>query len=287
MRDYDDSIRLYTPVFQRIIILVGVVIAVPLVMWTITAFIRTNVERPRAPVYAPTAMNTPVAHRRLARSPRRNRQPQARASLCAQANAQPAAQPASQSVAPTSAQMADAATTATDARVPLLAIRKPTAADQPPAAVAAATSAAALQPSVSAAPTAPPAFPAAPAGGRPDASGGASDRSAGCREQDGETRFERRARECKPVARFAAWRPDERPRSDAEQPSSARSGGRAGIDRCRRRRSAGARSDQGPGPASAQPSKPCGGGAERRDRHACGARHVRGPLAAGATVGRA
>ena len=51
MRDYDDdNIRLYTPVLQRIIILVAVIIAVPVVMWTITTFVRSYVAPPRAPI---------------------------------------------------------------------------------------------------------------------------------------------------------------------------------------------------------------------------------------------
>ncbi len=53
MREYDDyddqSIRLYTPILQRVIILAAVVIAVPVVMWTITTFVRSYVARPRVP----------------------------------------------------------------------------------------------------------------------------------------------------------------------------------------------------------------------------------------------
>ena len=54
MREYDDygddSIRLYTPVLQRVIILAAVVIAVPVLMWTITTFVRSYVARPKAPL---------------------------------------------------------------------------------------------------------------------------------------------------------------------------------------------------------------------------------------------
>jgi hypothetical protein len=54
MREYDDyddqSIRLYTPVLQRVIILGAVVIAVPVVMWTITTFVRSYVARPKVPL---------------------------------------------------------------------------------------------------------------------------------------------------------------------------------------------------------------------------------------------
>jgi hypothetical protein len=53
MREYDDynddSIRLYTPILQRVIILAAVIIAVPVLMWTITTFVRSYVARPRAP----------------------------------------------------------------------------------------------------------------------------------------------------------------------------------------------------------------------------------------------
>jgi hypothetical protein len=53
MRDYDDhdeeNIRLYTPVFQRVIILAAVIIAVPVLMWTITTFVRSYVARPKLP----------------------------------------------------------------------------------------------------------------------------------------------------------------------------------------------------------------------------------------------
>src|SRR5260370_40542582 len=51
MRDYNDEIRTYTPVLQRIIILVAVITAVPVVLWTITAFVRTYVGPPRIPTF--------------------------------------------------------------------------------------------------------------------------------------------------------------------------------------------------------------------------------------------
>jgi hypothetical protein len=54
MREYDDhydeeNIRLYTPVLQRVIILAAVIIAVPVMMWTITTFVRSYVARPKVP----------------------------------------------------------------------------------------------------------------------------------------------------------------------------------------------------------------------------------------------
>jgi len=51
MREYDDDIRVYTPVLQRIIILVAVIIAVPVVLWTITSFVRTYVGPPQVPTF--------------------------------------------------------------------------------------------------------------------------------------------------------------------------------------------------------------------------------------------
>ena len=57
MRDYDDygeyhddGVRLHTPVIQRVLILAAVIIAVPVVMWSITAFVRSYVARPKVPV---------------------------------------------------------------------------------------------------------------------------------------------------------------------------------------------------------------------------------------------
>jgi hypothetical protein len=65
MREYDDyddeNIRLYTPVLQRVIILAAVIIAVPVLMWTITAFVRSYVARPKLPALEHVAStNTPA-----------------------------------------------------------------------------------------------------------------------------------------------------------------------------------------------------------------------------------
>jgi hypothetical protein len=56
MREYDDygeyrddHIWLYTPVLQRVIILTAVIIAVPVLMWTVTTFVRSYVARPKVP----------------------------------------------------------------------------------------------------------------------------------------------------------------------------------------------------------------------------------------------
>ena len=60
MREYDDeNIRLYTPVLQRVIILLAVIIAVPVVMWTITTMVRTYVAAPKAPIFQRLTDNPP------------------------------------------------------------------------------------------------------------------------------------------------------------------------------------------------------------------------------------
>jgi hypothetical protein len=70
MRDYDDygeyvddSIRLHTPILQRVLILAAVIISVPVVMWTITAFVRSYVARPKAPVIQVASTENPAAAR--------------------------------------------------------------------------------------------------------------------------------------------------------------------------------------------------------------------------------
>ena len=62
MREYDEddeNIRLYAPVLQRVIILAAVIIAVPVMMWTITTFIRSYVERPKAPTFQHLTLTEP------------------------------------------------------------------------------------------------------------------------------------------------------------------------------------------------------------------------------------
>jgi hypothetical protein len=50
MREYDDdSIQHYAPVLRRILILLAVIIAVPVALWTITAFMRTYIAQPTIP----------------------------------------------------------------------------------------------------------------------------------------------------------------------------------------------------------------------------------------------
>jgi hypothetical protein len=60
MREYDDDIRPYVPVVQRLIILVAVIVAVPAVLWTITTFIRTYIGPPHAPNYQRIAVLQPA-----------------------------------------------------------------------------------------------------------------------------------------------------------------------------------------------------------------------------------
>jgi hypothetical protein len=51
MREDDDEFRHYVPLLRRIIILVAVITAVPVVLWTITVFVRTYVGPPRIPTF--------------------------------------------------------------------------------------------------------------------------------------------------------------------------------------------------------------------------------------------
>jgi len=51
MREDDDQFRYYVPLLRRIIILVAVLTAVPVILWTITAFVRSYVGPPRIPTF--------------------------------------------------------------------------------------------------------------------------------------------------------------------------------------------------------------------------------------------
>jgi hypothetical protein len=134
MREHDDHIRLYTPVLQRIIVLLAVIVAVPVVLWTITAFVRAYVGPPKVPTFQrmSTAMVTPAD------------------TAAPMSDATPA--PASTgALAPS-----EARTTGTDTRVPLLTIRKPPDLDQtqtaaPAPASAPVTPQVAITPSITAA----------------------------------------------------------------------------------------------------------------------------------------
>jgi hypothetical protein len=60
MREYDDgsNIQHYAPVLRRIIILVAVITAVPVMLWTITAFMRTYIAQPTISAPRPLATAT-------------------------------------------------------------------------------------------------------------------------------------------------------------------------------------------------------------------------------------
>jgi hypothetical protein len=51
----DEDIRQYMPVLRRFIILVAVITAIPVAMWTITAMVRTYVGPPKLPTFRPIA----------------------------------------------------------------------------------------------------------------------------------------------------------------------------------------------------------------------------------------
>jgi hypothetical protein len=55
MREDDDHFRQSMPVLRRLIILVAVLIAIPVAMWTITAVVRTYVGPPKLPTFRPMA----------------------------------------------------------------------------------------------------------------------------------------------------------------------------------------------------------------------------------------
>jgi hypothetical protein len=62
MREYDDdNIQHYAPVLRRIIILVAVITAVPVMLWTITAFMRTYIAQPTISAPRPLAAATDTA----------------------------------------------------------------------------------------------------------------------------------------------------------------------------------------------------------------------------------
>lgn len=55
MREDEDQFRQYMPVLRRLIILVAVLIAIPVAMWTITSVVRTYVGPPKLPTFRPMA----------------------------------------------------------------------------------------------------------------------------------------------------------------------------------------------------------------------------------------
>src|SRR5579862_9570768 len=63
MREYDDddNIKHYAPVLRRIIILVAVITAVPVMLWTITAFMHTYIAQPTISPPRPLAATASAA----------------------------------------------------------------------------------------------------------------------------------------------------------------------------------------------------------------------------------
>jgi len=58
MGDDGDQFQYYLPLFRRMIILAAVLAAVPVVLWTITALMRTYVGPPKAPTFRPIAASS-------------------------------------------------------------------------------------------------------------------------------------------------------------------------------------------------------------------------------------
>ena len=144
--DDDDNIRLYTPVLQRVIILLAVIIAVPVVMWTITTVVRTYFAPPKAPTF-----------QRMTKL-----QPPGTASDAIQVAPAPAASANASPLSVPPSQIADAGTSAADTHsTRLLEFKKPDV--PPPAAVGAPTVspqiAVASQTSAAPSPTIKPAIP--------------------------------------------------------------------------------------------------------------------------------
>ena len=61
MRDNNYEPRLLPPVWRRIIILLAVIAAVPVVLWSITAFVRAYVAPPKVPSFRPIGAMTSAA----------------------------------------------------------------------------------------------------------------------------------------------------------------------------------------------------------------------------------
>ena len=59
MRNDDDHLRPYTPLVQRIIIVVAVLTAIPVILWAVTGFVNSYVGPTRAPTYRPMAITMP------------------------------------------------------------------------------------------------------------------------------------------------------------------------------------------------------------------------------------
>jgi hypothetical protein len=61
MREDEDQFRYYVPLLRRIIILVAVITAIPVILWTITAFVRTYVAPPKLPTFRQMTATASIA----------------------------------------------------------------------------------------------------------------------------------------------------------------------------------------------------------------------------------
>ena len=118
MRNDEDDVRQYMPVLRQIIILVAVLTAVPVVLWTITAFVRTYVGPPKMPTFQPMMMSTLKKAPDSAAPAPDTRSPPA-----------PAAQETNAAPLPA---LVEASATTTDARSPVLETKQPAVGEQPP-----------------------------------------------------------------------------------------------------------------------------------------------------------
>jgi hypothetical protein len=60
MREDEEKFRYYAPLLRRIIILVAVIAAIPVVLWTITTFVHSYVGAPKAPTFRSLAATAPT-----------------------------------------------------------------------------------------------------------------------------------------------------------------------------------------------------------------------------------
>jgi hypothetical protein len=122
MREDDDHIRLYTPVLQRVIILLGVICAVPVALWSINAFVRAYVAPPTTPTFRQIATVPPAPDKAL---PAQDiKEPPA--AVVQQAK------PPAPATAPVAAPVIEATATTTDAREATAAPKGPLLTDRPP-----------------------------------------------------------------------------------------------------------------------------------------------------------
>jgi len=126
MREDSDHFRHYVPLLRRIIIVVAVLAAIPVILWTITVFMRSYVGPPKLPTFRQLAASATV---QLPRN----------ASAGLDSAAQPLPAPdqsrlsdASSAAAPTGATPTDAPDAAAALRGPLLADRAPIGAANTP-----------------------------------------------------------------------------------------------------------------------------------------------------------